>query len=440
MMSTNPKTVIDPDIIMSTLSHQGIEDLSKATIREVVTIVNEIEERSAINFIRMEMGVPSLPPSNIGVKGEIKALKNGVASIYPMLEGIKPFKTQASRFVKAFMDIDINPEGCIPTVGSMQGSYALFKAISNTNPEKDTILFIDPGFPVQKQQLKVLGIPFETFDVFHFRGEKLKGKLEEFLDKGNICGIVYSNPNNPTWICFHQEELEIIGNLANKHDVIIIEDLAYFCMDFREDYSIPFQPPFQPTVAKYTDNYALLISSSKSFSYAGQRLGTLCISDKLFNRYFESLKIRFGVGNFGRVIVGRLLYSLSAGASHSAQYAITAIYKAACDGDYNFVKEVKEYGVRAGLMKELFVKYGFKIIYDKDINTPIADGFYFTIGYPEFTGGELLEKLLYYGISAIALKNTGSEKEGLRACVSHTERSRFPILEERLMLFRQNLH
>ncbi len=439
-MSTNPKTVIDPDIIMSTLSHQGIEDLSKATIREVVTIVNEIEERSAINFIRMEMGVPSLPPSNIGVKGEIKALKNGVASIYPMLEGIKPFKTQASRFVKAFMDIDINPEGCIPTVGSMQGSYALFKAISNTNPEKDTILFIDPGFPVQKQQLKVLGIPFETFDVFHFRGEKLKGKLEEFLDKGNICGIVYSNPNNPTWICFHQEELEIIGNLANKHDVIIIEDLAYFCMDFREDYSIPFQPPFQPTVAKYTDNYALLISSSKSFSYAGQRLGTLCISDKLFNRYFESLKIRFGVGNFGRVIVGRLLYSLSAGASHSAQYAITAIYKAACDGDYNFVKEVKEYGVRAGLMKELFVKYGFKIIYDKDINTPIADGFYFTIGYPEFTGGELLEKLLYYGISAIALKNTGSEKEGLRACVSHTERSRFPILEERLMLFRQNLH
>ncbi len=439
-MSTDPKTVIDPDIIMSTLSHQGIEDLSKATIREVVTIVNEIEERSAINFIRMEMGVPSLPPSNIGVKGEIEALKNGVASIYPMLEGIKPFKTQTSRFVKAFMDIDVNPGGCIPTVGSMQGSYALFKAISNTNPEKDTILFIDPGFPVQKQQLKVLGIPFETFDVFHFRGEKLKGKLEEFLDKGNICGIVYSNPNNPTWICFHQEELEIIGNLANKHDVIIIEDLAYFCMDFREDYSIPFQPPFQPTVAKYTDNYALLISSSKSFSYAGQRLGTLCISDKLFNRYFESLKIRFGVGNFGRVIVGRLLYSLSAGASHSAQYAITAIYKAACDGDYNFVKEVKEYGVRAGLMKELFVKYGFKIIYDKDIDTPIADGFYFTIGYPKFTGGELLEKLLYYGISAIALKNTGSENEGLRACVSHTERSRFPILEERLMLFRQNLH
>ncbi len=439
-MDTEHKTIIDSEIIKSTLQHKNITDLGHATIREVVTIVNEIEERSGVKFIRMEMGVPSLPPSPIGVKGEIEALNKGVASKYPMLEGVKTFKEEASRFVKAFMDIEVDMEACIPTTGSMQGSFALFMAISQIWPQKDTILFIDPGFPVQKVQLDVLGIKYETFDVFHFRGAKLKDKLESYLSKGNICGIVYSNPNNPTWICFHEDELEIIGALATKYDSIVIEDLAYFGMDFRTDISIPFHPPFQPTVAKYTENYALLISSSKVFSYAGQRLGTMCISNKLFNSYFESLKIRFGKGNFGRVIVGRLLYSLSAGASHSAQYAIAAMYKAACDGKFNFVEEVKEYGIRAKLMKELFIKYGFTIIYDNDIDTPIADGFYFTIGYQGLTGGELLEKLLYYGISAIALKNTGSEKEGLRACVSHTVQSRFPILEERLKLFYQNLH
>ncbi len=438
-MNTKQKTVVATDIVKSSLKHKNLTDLGHATIREIVTIVNEIEERTGIEFIRMEMGVPSLDSSHIGINAEIEALNNGVSSQYPMLEGIKPFKTQASRFAKAFLNIDIDPAGCVPTVGAMQGAYVLFMAISKLNSQRDTFLFIDPGFPVQKIQLQVQGIKYTSFDVYDHRGAKLKQKLESYLSKGNICGIIYSNPNNPTWMCLHNEELEIIGNLANQYHTIIIEDLAYFGMDFRDDISIPFEPPYQPTVAKYTDNYALLISSSKVFSYAGQRLGTLCISNKLMNSYFESLKISFGDGNFGRVIVGRLLYSLSAGASHSAQHAIAAMYKAACEGEYNFVKEVKEYGVRARVMKELFVKYGFSIVYDKDIDTPIADGFYFTIAYPGFTGGELLEKLLHYGISAIALKNTGSEKEGLRACVSQTKRSRFPILEERLKLFRQNL-
>ncbi|GAF03036.1 aminotransferase class I/II-fold pyridoxal phosphate-dependent enzyme [Saccharicrinis fermentans] len=430
--------VVNPEIVEAVLSEQGNKDLGKATIREVVNIVNKIEERSPIQFIRMEMGVPSLPPSKVGVNAEIEALKQGVASKYPMLEGIKPFKQQASRFAKAFMDIDVPPESCIPTVGSMQASYALFMAVANLNTKKNTILFIDPGFPVQKIQLDVLGIQYETFDVFEYRGAKLRDKLESYLLKGNIAGIVYSNPNNPTWICFHEDELETIGRLAEQYDTIIIEDLAYFGMDFRQDISTPFQAPFQPTVAKYTSNYAILISSSKAFSYAGQRLGTLCISHELFKTYFESLKIRFGEGNFGQVIVGRLLYSLSAGASHSAQYAIAAIYKAACDGSYNYLEEVKEYGIRARLMKELFIKYGFSIIYNKDIDEPIADGFYFTISYPGMMGGELLKKLLYFGISGIALTNTGSKIQGLRACVSQTEQSRFGELEKRLQMFQQS--
>jgi aspartate/methionine/tyrosine aminotransferase len=421
------------------LKDNPVEDLGHATIREVVTIVNEIEKKSKIPFIRMEMGIPGLPPSPVGIKAEIEALNRGVASKYPSLEGIPIFKEHASKFAKAFMNINIDPCGCIPTTGSMQGSFASFLAIGKINPKKDTFLFIDPGFPVQKQQLKILGYKYTTFDVFHHRGSALRAKLEHYLSQGNICAIIYSNPNNPTWICFHEDELEIIGDLATKYDTIIVEDLAYFGMDFRTNLSIPYKEPYQPTAARYTENYIILISSSKTFSYAGQRIGTLCISNSLFNRYFESLKLRFGVGNFGRVIIGRILYSLSSGASHSAQYAIASIYKSACDGTYRFLEEVKEYGIRAKLMKEMFLRHGFSLIYDKDIDEPIADGFYFTVAYPGLTGGELLERLLYFGISAIALGNTGSMKEGLRACVSQTERSKFPILEKRLKAFHQSL-
>ena len=69
--------------------------------------------------------------------------------------------------------------------------------------------------------------------------------------------MLYEVITNPTWICFTDTELRIIGELATRYDVVVMEDLAYFTMDFRKDYSIPGKPPFQPSVGKYTDNYIL---------------------------------------------------------------------------------------------------------------------------------------------------------------------------------------
>ncbi len=384
----------------------------------------------------MEMGVPGLPPSSIGIQAEIDALRQGVAQFYPMLEGHKEFKEEGSKFVKNFMDIEIKPEGIVPTVGSMQACYASFMAVTECQKGKDTVLFIDPGFPVQKTQMQVIGKPFESFDVYNYRGDKLRDKLEEHLSKGNIAAILYSNPNNPAWICFTEKELQIIGQLADKYNVIVLEDLAYFAMDFRKDLSKPGVPPFQATVAKYTSNYIVMISGSKLFSYAGQRLGIMCISDALYNRKFENLQQRFGgLGTLGYTLVNRIIYTLSSGTTHSCQYAMSAILKAANEGRINILDGVREYAERAHAMKTLFTQYGFEIVYDKDIDQPIADGFYFTIIYPGMTGAELTKEILYYGISAIPLRDTGSKKQGLRACVSQTALDRMPALEKRLKAF-----
>lgn len=431
-MSNSP---LNKSIVDQKIKELRISDVGKASIREIVALVNLVEEETGVKYIRMEMGVPGLPPAQVGVNAEIEALKKGVASIYPIIDGIKPLKDQAALFVKNFMDIEVSPKSCIPTVGSMQGTFSAFLAAGFTDKNKDTALFIDPGFPVQKQQMMVLGLKYETFDVFNFRGEKLRLKVEEILSKGNINSIIYSNPNNPAWICFTEDELQIIGDLANKYDVIVMEDLAYFGMDFRQDFSKPGVPPYQPTVAKFTSNYILFISSSKIFSYAGQRCGLMVISNQLYNREYPDLQKRFESPTFGSTIVLRLLYSISSGTSHSAQWALAAMLEAANNGQFDFVKDVKAYGEKAKVMKKLFVENGFEIVYKTDINEPIADGFYFTLSYHSMTGNQLVENLLYYGISAIALDNTGSDEEGIRACVSFVQPSQFGELEQRLKLF-----
>ncbi|NOR75109.1 MAG: aminotransferase class I/II-fold pyridoxal phosphate-dependent enzyme [Draconibacterium sp.] len=340
-MSNSP---INKAVVDSKIKELRIPDVGKASIREIVALVNLVEEETGTKYIRMEMGVPGLPPSQIGVNAEIEALKRGVAAIYPMVDGIKPLKEEASKFIKNFLDIDLDSKGCIATVGSMQGTFAAFMAAGNVHKKKDTTLFIDPGFPVQKQQMMVVGLKHETFDVFNFRGKKLRAKLEGILSKENINSIIYSNPNNPAWICFNNEELQIIGELATKYDVIVMEDLAYFGMDFRNDLSKPAKAPFQPSVAKYTDNYILFISCSKIFSYAGQRCGLMAISDKLYERNYPQLQQRFKGTTFGAIITLRILYSVSSGTSHSAQWALAAMLKAANEGSFNFIEDIKEYG------------------------------------------------------------------------------------------------
>jgi aspartate/methionine/tyrosine aminotransferase len=433
------ETPINYNIVKQKIAESGLSEVGKASIREIVKLINVIEIATGEKFIRMEMGVPGLSPSRIGTEAEIEALKNGVASVYPDIEGIPEIKIETSRFVKQFINIDIAPECCVPTTGSIQGSMAVFMVANRADKRKGATLFIDPGFPVHKQQSRLLNQKCRSFDAYNYRGDKLKDKLESYLKEGDISTLLYSNPNNPSWICFTEKELQIIGELATKYDVIVMEDLAYFAMDFRKDLGSPGKPPYQASVAHYTNNYIILLSSSKSFSYAGQRVGMLVISDQLFNRHFPDLKDYFSSDLLGHSLIYGALYGMSAGVTHSAQFGVAAMLKAANDGTFKFVNDIKEYGRRAKIMKNLFTDNGFNIVYDKDENEPVGDGFYFTISYPGFTGTQLIEEMLYYGISAVSLNITGSERtEGLRACVSQFKDEMAPVLEQRLKKFKEH--
>jgi len=427
--------MISKQLIDSLFAKFGTNDINQLSIREVGKLVSMIEKESGEEFIHMEMGVPGLPASQIGIDAEKEALEKGVGAAYPNIEGIQVTKEEIARFAKLFMNLETSPAHCIPTVGGMQGSFAALLAAARSNPDKPYTLFIDPGFPVQKSQLHLMGVPFKSFDILNYRGDKLKAKLEGFLKEENICSICYSSPNNPSWFCFTEEELQTIGELATEHDVLVIEDLAYFGMDFRENYGVPGESPYQPTVAHYTDNYILILSASKIFSYAGQRIGMLIFSEKTFTRKYPNLKNYFTSDTLGHFIPYGVLYATTAGTAHSAQYALAAMLKTANDGQVDFIKNLHLYGQKARLMKEVFLKHGFYIVYNDD-KRELADGFYFTIAYPGLTSGELMTKFLYFGISAISLAITGSENpNGLRACVSFVRLDQIPELDLRLARF-----
>ena len=416
-----------------------VADLSRATIGEILLVAQYLERKTGIPFIRMDQGSPGLPPNRLGVAAEKEALDRGVGAQYPPADGVPELKEAASAFVKAFIDIDISPRSCIPTTGSVAGSFGAFIACTQRIPGKDKVLFIDPGFPIQKSQLRVLGISWKEFDIYPYRGAGLRAKLEEELSAGDVAAIVYSNPNNPAWICLEDSELQVIGELATKYDAVVMEDQAYFCMDYRRDLGHPYRAPFVPTVARYTDNYILLLSSSKIFSYAGQRMALLCISDALFDRQYPALAARYlDAGVFGATLTASLLYMMTSGCTASTQYAYARMLTLSCEGAIDFVEDTRVYERHARRMKQIFCDNGFRVVYDHDVTLPVGDGFFFTLGYGDLSGGELLRELLHYGVSAISLSTTGSLQQGVRGCTSRMREDLYPLLEERMRAFRED--
>ena len=95
-------TPVNSDIVKTKIGESGLSNLGLASIREIVKLVNQIEKAAGVKFIRMEMGVPGLLPPSLGIEAEIEALRNGVASVYPNIEGYRPLKRRAQDFLNYF--------------------------------------------------------------------------------------------------------------------------------------------------------------------------------------------------------------------------------------------------------------------------------------------------------------------------------------------------
>ena len=414
-------------------------DQNNLSIRETNRLATIISEKGGIDFIRMEMGIPNIPPSDIAKEAEKEAIDKGMQGFYPPFDGIAELKTAGSEFVKAFLDITVGAENIIPTCGSLQGGYISQALAGKMHPGKDTILYLDPTFPVTRYQAKFLGLNSTGIELYDNRGEKLIEAINEKIKNGNIGGILWSSPNNPSWSCLTENELEGIAKICDENDILAIEDLAYLGMDFRKDYSQPYQKPFIPTIGKFGIKWVTLISASKAFSFPGPRCGLAIISPKLNKMEFEGLEDFCGRKRFGHAFALGGLYVTTSGTSHTAQFALSRMLKASAEGKFNFIKITRAYGERAKHVRKLFLKYGFKQVYEKDMDEIVGDGFYLTMSYPNYDGNNLMLELMRYGISTITLKSTGSNRhEGLRVCISFVDLKDIPLLEEKLKKFMEN--
>ena len=432
--------VFSEETMADACRHNDIISPGLATIMECAKLSAFLERQTGNPIIHLELGSPGFAPNRIGVEAEKAALDAGVGSKYPPTDGLPVLKEASARFVKAFLDLDFAPRYYIPTTGSMLGAFGAFAAASQCVEGRRKILILEPSFSANKQQLAVLDIPWKGVDMAKLRGPHFKERLQEAMADDCYAAIMYSTPNNPSWMCISEEELKCIAEVAGESGAIVIEDIAYFCMDFRaHGYGVPYQKPYPPTIARYTGRCMLLMSGSKIFSYAGQRIGVLCVAPQLYHETYPELARRYGgTGTFGNTITGGILDMITSGCTASTQWGLAAMMDASCEGRLDFVKDVSEYGARAARMKEIFLRNGFSISYPSDSGGEIGDGFFFTLSYPGINSTTLVDELMAYGISTVSLDKMGSDRQGVRVCSSRIHNEQFGLLEERIAAFAQD--
>ena len=106
------------------------------------------------------------------------------------------------------------------------------------------------------------GVPkyIDTYPDFRLRAEEIEKKITK-----KTKFIIINSPNNPTGQVYTREELEMVVQIARKHDLFIVSDDVYERFIYEE--------PVPPFIGQIYEKTIILNGFSKSWAMTGWRLG-----------------------------------------------------------------------------------------------------------------------------------------------------------------------
>ncbi len=407
-------------------------DYDEFSIEEFWSAIEHLERTLNFQYIRMDFGVPGLTPPETSLSAHQQTFQHGqIPQQYPPYSGVPQLTAAMAEFIGNRLNTKISSRNIFVTCGATQALFVAQAVAAKLKAKANSVAFLTPNYPPMCTQARFLGMEISTIEVDYRKGVSLIGAIRTVFETGKVAAFCWASPSNPSWRVLNDEELLGIANLCKEFNVIPIEDLTYIGMI---DSTNNVKQVCLPSIARYADDYLLVLSTSKMLSYAGERIGFLVGSDSLLDKKSNSLKAAFEVNSVRRAC-GSLIFNTTGGAPHSAQYAVTSIIKAINRGDYDLDKALSIYLKRAKKLKQLLNKHGFYLIYSQN-NDEDLNGFYVSFAYPGLSEMELLQELLYLGVTVLPLSIFGSQRrDGVRACVGRLSEDKLDILEERLVKF-----
>ncbi len=238
----------------------------------VFNIVNELKTQARArgeDILDFGMGNPDQATPQHIIDKLVEAAQRKDTHRYSASKGIPRLRRAMTNWYAQRYDISLDPESeVIVTIGSKEGLAHL--ALATLGPG-DSVLVPNPAYPIHPY-----GFVIARADIRHvplIPGVDFFDELVKTINNSwpTPKMLVLNFPGNPTTQCVDLEFFEQVVEIAKKHKIWVIHDLAYADLVF-DGYVAPsiLQVPGAKDIAVES------FSMSKSYNMPGWRIGFMC--------------------------------------------------------------------------------------------------------------------------------------------------------------------
>ncbi|MBM7703325.1 aminotransferase class I/II-fold pyridoxal phosphate-dependent enzyme [Metabacillus iocasae] len=194
-----------------------------------------------------------------------KAMNEGHTKYTPS-GGLASLKTAIAQKFKDDQGLEYKSNEIIVCSGAKHALYTLFQVLLD---EGDEVIIPTPYWVSYPEQVKLAqGVPVyvEGFESNQF---KITPEQLEATVTNKTRAVIINSPSNPTGMIYSREELEAIGEVCLKHDLLIVSDEIYEKLVYGGEKHVSIAE-ISPQLKEQT---IIINGVSKSHSMTGWRIG-----------------------------------------------------------------------------------------------------------------------------------------------------------------------
>ena len=192
---------------------------------------------------------------------------------YAPFHGTPTLRTEVSNYYKNFYGLSYDAESQVTvTVGATEAIYLVITALTNPG---DEVVVLEPFYDSYVASIKMSGgvaVPV-TMHAPDFTVDK--AELEKAITPRTKM-IILNNPHNPSGKVWAREELQMVADLALKHDLYVLSDEVYEFLLFDGAMHIP-----TATLEGMMERTITVSSAGKTFGLTGWKIGWICANPEI---------------------------------------------------------------------------------------------------------------------------------------------------------------
>jgi len=223
------------------------------------------------DVIHLEVGRPSFDTPQHIKDAAKKSLDEGNVH-YGEFPGAFKLREAICNKLSSYNKLTVKPDEVLVTNGLTHAAYAVFTAAVD---EGDEVILLEPYYPQHINKIELAGGKVITAPLDRANGFAIDGTAIESRITGKTRMIVMVNPANPTGRVYSREELQIVADLAIKHDLLVLSDEVYDQIVYGDNQHISIA-----SLPGMWERTFSCFAYTKAFAMDGWRLGYVACHEK----------------------------------------------------------------------------------------------------------------------------------------------------------------